>query len=196
MPPHARGAPEPSFVLAANNAPYRRGCRAFAIAVLANCAAGFTFPYPYFQQTEETGSVPPEQLRLRSLDGEPPVSNVIIMDNRTTKGPSPKAGVRDRRFAIRYPFAADVELIDLETGTQATGVTSDISLGGCFICTSKPLPLQSRVRMMLSRKGQVVKGLAVVRIVKPRIGMGIEFLDVESFSLGILSRWIDQLRQR
>jgi hypothetical protein len=69
-------------------------------------------------------------------------------------------------------------------------------LGGCFICTSKPLPLQSRVRMMLSRKGQVVKGLAVVRIVKPRIGMGIEFLDVESFSLGILSRWIDQLRQR
>ena len=128
--------------------------------------------------------------------GEPPVSNVIVMDNRTTKGPSPKAGVRDRRFAIRFPFAADVELIDLETGTQATGVTSDISLGGCFICTSKPLPLQSRVRMTLSRKGQVVKGLAVVRIVKPRIGMGIEFLDVESFSHGILSRWIDQLRQR
>jgi hypothetical protein len=50
--------------------------------------------------------------------------------------------------------------------------------------------------MTLSRKGQVVKGLAVVRIVKPRIGMGIEFLDVESFSHGILSRWIDQLRQR
>jgi hypothetical protein len=163
---------------------------------LANCAAGFTLPFSYFQQTEETGFVPPEQLRLRSLDGEPPVSNIIVMDNRTTKGPSPKAGVRDRRFAIRYPFAADVELIDLESGTQATGVTSDISLGGCFICTSKPLPLQSRVRMTLSRKGQTVKGLAVVRIVKPRIGMGIEFLDVESFSHGILSRWIDQLRQR
>jgi PilZ domain len=124
------------------------------------------------------------------------VSNVIVMDNRTTKGPSPKAGVRDRRYAIRYPFAADVELIDLETGAQTTGVTSDISLGGCFICTSKPLTLKSRVRVALSRKGQTVKGLAVVRIVKPRIGMGIEFIDVESACQDVLSKWIEQMRER
>jgi hypothetical protein len=116
------------------------------------------------------------------------------MENRATKGPSPKTGVRDRRYAIRYPFAADVELIDLETGAQATGVTSDISLGGCFICTSKPLGLKSRARFELSHKGRMVKGLAVVRIVKPRIGMGIEFIDVESSDA--LSRWIEQLRQR
>jgi len=124
------------------------------------------------------------------------VSNVIVMDNRTTKGAAPKTGVRDRRYAIRYPFAADVELIDLETGTQATGVTSDISLGGCFICTSKPFPLKSRVRVTLSRKGQAVRGLAVVRIVKPRIGMGIEFIDIESAGHDVLSKWIDQMRER
>jgi PilZ domain len=124
------------------------------------------------------------------------VSNVIVMDNRSTKGPSPKAGVRDRRYAIRYPFAADVELIDLETGAQATGVTSDISLGGCFICTSKPLALKSRVRVTLSRKGQIARGLAVVRIVKPRIGMGIEFIDIESSGHDVLSKWIEQLRER
>lgn len=124
------------------------------------------------------------------------MSNVIVMDNRSTKGPSPKAGVRDRRYAIRYPFAADVELIDLETGAQATGVTSDISLGGCFICTSKPLALKSRTRVTLSRKGQVAKGLAVVRIVKPRIGMGIEFIDIEPSGHDVLSKWIDQLRER
>jgi len=118
------------------------------------------------------------------------------MENRTTKGPSLKAGVRDRRYAIRYPFAADVELIDLETGAQATGVTSDISLGGCFICTSKPLALKSRARVTLSRKGQIAKGLAVVRIVKPRIGMGIEFIDVESSGHDVLSKWIEQLRER
>lgn len=118
------------------------------------------------------------------------------MDNRTTKGPSPQAGVRDRRYAIRYPFAADIELIDLETGAIANGVTSDISLGGCFICTSKPLPLKARARVTLSRKGQSVRGLAVVRIVKPRIGMGIEFIDVEAAGHDILARWIEQLRQR
>ena len=124
------------------------------------------------------------------------MSNVIVMDNRTSKGPSLRAGVRDRRYAIRYPFAADVVLIDLETGAQVTGVTSDISLGGCFICTSKPLPLNARARVTLSRKGQSVEGLAVIRIVKPRIGMGIEFIDVESACHDLLARWIEQLRQR
>jgi hypothetical protein len=124
------------------------------------------------------------------------VSNVIVMDNRTTKGPSTRAGVRDRRYAIRYPFAADAVLIALESGAQATGVTSDISLGGCFICTAKPLPLKARARVTLSRKGQSVEGLAVVRIVKPRIGMGVEFIDIESAGHDLLARWIDQLRQR
>jgi hypothetical protein len=35
----------------------------------------------------------------------------------------------------------------------------------------------------------------MVRIVKPRIGMGLEFLDIESSSNSILNRWLDQLRR-
>jgi PilZ domain len=151
---------------------------------------------PHFSSKLDTRDLSLPTNSVYSVWTATPVSNVIVMDNRTTKGASPKAGVRDRRYAIRYPFAADVELIDLETGNQATGVTSDISLGGCFICTSKPLPVKSRARMTLSRKGQIVKGLAVVRIVKPRIGMGIEFIDVESSGHDVLSKWIEQLRQR
>ena len=118
------------------------------------------------------------------------------MDDRTWKAQSPKAGIRDRRYSIRYPFAADADLIDLESGTHSSGVTSDISLGGCFICTSKPLAVRARARMTLSRKGQIVEGLAVVRIVKPRIGMGVEFIDLNTAHLETLSRWIEQLRSR
>lgn len=124
------------------------------------------------------------------------VSNVIMMERRLDKDPPQKAGVRDRRYAIRYPFAADAEFIDLETGAQVNGITCDISLGGCFICTSKPLAAKARARFTLSRKGQTVQGLAVIRIVKARVGMGIEFLDLEPGSHETLSRWIDQLRQR
>jgi len=104
-------------------------------------------------------------------------------------------GVRDRRYAIRFPFAADVELIDLESGKQVDGVTSDISLGGCFVCTSKPLPMNARARMKLSRKGQILEALVSVRIVKPRIGMGIEFFDLEPAFNEMLIAWIDALRQ-
>jgi hypothetical protein len=105
------------------------------------------------------------------------------------------SGVRDRRYAIRFPFAADVELIDLETGKQVEGVTSDISLGGCFVCTSKPLPMNARARLKLVRKGQVLEALVSVRIVKPRIGMGIEFFDLEPAYSEMLSAWLDTLRQ-
>jgi len=117
------------------------------------------------------------------------------MDERMIRNQPNKAGVRDRRYAIRFPFAADVELIDMESGTRVEGVTSDISLGGCFVCTTKPLPIRARIRIKLSLKGQLVEALAVIRILKPRIGMGIEFIDIESPSHEILKRWIEQVRQ-
>ena len=117
------------------------------------------------------------------------------MDEHVSKWASRGLSVRDRRYAIRFPFAADAAFIDLETGKQTDGVTSDISLGGCFVCTSKPLGIKSRVRVTLTRKDQRVEALAVVRVVKPRIGMGVEFLDVEQASYAVLERWIDQVRR-
>ena len=126
----------------------------------------------------------------------PTLNNVISMDDRISKSQASKAGVRDRRFAIRFPFAADVEMTDMESGDRVEGVTSDISLGGCFVCTSKPLAIRTRLRITMSRKGQKVEALGVVRILKPRIGMGVEFIDVEPGSHEILARWIEQVRDK
>jgi hypothetical protein len=123
------------------------------------------------------------------------VGDLIFMTDRTTDGASHKVSLRDRRYAIRYPFAADAEVLDLESGVRSDGITSDISLGGCFICTSKPLAVKSRARVTLKRKGETVEALAMVRIVKPRIGMGLEFLDLESDCTSILTRWLEQVRR-
>lgn len=123
------------------------------------------------------------------------MGNIIIMEDRTTKEQSRSLEIRDKRYAIRFPFAADVELLDLESGSRIEGVTSDLSMGGCFVCTSKPLSLKTRTRVMLKHKGQFVEALGIVRIVKPKIGMGVEFIDVESPYDAILARWLDQLRR-
>ena len=104
-------------------------------------------------------------------------------------------GVRDRRYTIRYPFAADALLIHLETGQQITGVTSDISLGGCFVCTSKQFKANTRARLRLTRKGQELESLVIVRIVKPRVGLGIEFFDLEVPDDAMLRTWIESLRR-
>ena len=121
------------------------------------------------------------------------VGNVILMGDRTSNDDSRGLSVRDRRFCIRYPFASDAVVLDLETGSRTEGVTSDLSMGGIFVCTSKPLPSNTRVRITLTRKDQKLEGLGMVRIVKPRIGMGIEFLDLEQPHYGVLRRWIEQL---
>jgi hypothetical protein len=117
------------------------------------------------------------------------------MDKQSDRRSLTEKAIRDRRYAIRFPFAADAELLDLETGARTTGVTSDISLGGCFVCASRPLAVRARVRLTLTRKNEKVEILAILRVVKPRIGMGLEFLDVEPESHGVLFRWIDQLRR-
>jgi hypothetical protein len=123
------------------------------------------------------------------------VSKVISMPERSGS-PAPRlSGVRDRRYTLRYPFAADAEVFDLETGKVAEGVTSDISMGGCFVCTSKPLPVGTRARLRLTRKDQVLEALVVVRIVKPRVGMGIEFFDVEPPHDQLLAGWLETLRR-
>ena len=123
------------------------------------------------------------------------MNKVIAISGIFAMSQSRPAGVRDRRYTIRYPFAADAELIDMETGKQVTGVTSDISFGGCFVCTSKSLPANTRTRLRLTRKGQVLDTIAIVRIVKPRIGLGIEFFDLEPPNDKILNSWIEALRR-
>jgi hypothetical protein len=123
------------------------------------------------------------------------MNKVISMAGRSPASAIRIRGIRDRRYTIRYPFAADAELIDMESGKQVTGVTSDISLGGCFVCTSKPLPANTRARLRLTRKGQVLDTLVVVRIVKPRIGLGIEFFELETPNDRILTAWIESMQK-
>ncbi len=94
--------------------------------------------------------------------------------NLTAANRANEAGVRARRYSIRYPFAADVEMLELESGSRARGVTSDLSLGGCFVCARCTLEIQAGVRGTLMHENKKVKMLAVVRVVIPQVGMGVE----------------------
>ena len=118
------------------------------------------------------------------------------MQDPSSTGPWRSIAVRDRRYSIRYPYAVDAILLDLEPGTTARGVTSDLSIAGAFICASKTFKVGCRIRATLTRKDQVVEALAVIRVLKPRIGMGIEFLDVEAPFDQTLFRWVEQLRRK
>jgi c-di-GMP-binding flagellar brake protein YcgR len=102
------------------------------------------------------------------------------------------AGLLDQRYTVRYPFSVTAEILDLETGTRLRGVTSDLSLRGCFVRTSNLLEVRARVRVTLARKKQKVEILAAIRRAA-RPGMGLEFLDIDPVSNAILMSWIESL---
>jgi len=116
------------------------------------------------------------------------------MESDSGKG-AKESGVRDRRYSIRYPFAANVEMLELESGARVCGVTSDLSLGGCYVCARRTLEIRDRVRATLTHEGQKVKMLAMVRVVKPQTGVGLEFLDIDRDSNATLLAWIESLRK-
>ncbi|SRR6266480_2786694 len=128
---------------------------------------------------------------------EPHVPEVAMRSDTCMESDSGKrskeSGVRDRRYSIRFPFAADAEMLELQSGTRVSGLTSDLSLGGCFVCTRRCLEVRARVRATLTHEGHKVKMLAVVRVVKPQVGVGIEFLDIDRDSNATLLAWIENL---
>ena len=172
-------------------------CALVPFVVLTNSAVVPPSCYPYAPRLAVAVSISNGLSQTRAIARKnEAMTKVITILGRSPVSHSRLNGVRDRRYTIRYPFAADAELIDMETGKQVTGVTSDLSLGGCFICTSKPLPVSARARLRLNRKGQTLETLVIVRIVKPRIGLGIEFFDLEPPNHQVLSAWIESLQRK
>jgi c-di-GMP-binding flagellar brake protein YcgR len=104
------------------------------------------------------------------------------------------AGLQDQRYTARYSFSVTAEILDLETGSRLRGVTSDLSLRGCFVRTTSLLEVRARVRLTLARKKQKVEILAAIRRAA-RTGMGLEFLDIDPVSNAILLSWIESLRK-
>jgi len=63
-----------------------------------------------------------------------------------------------------------------------------------LVCTRGWLEIGARVCLTLKHKNQNVLMLAIVRVLKPKIGMGLQALEVDSISNGTFLEWLDVLR--
>ena len=132
-------------------------------------------------------------LAVSELFAQKPVPIRLKSSNTLMESDSGKDA--KHRYTMRYPFAADAEMLELQSGTRLSGVTSDLCAGGCFVCVGHPLEVGARLRGTLTHNGQKVEMLAVVRVVKERLGMGLEFLDLDPDSHATLLAWIRGLNK-
>src|SRR5260370_35701348 len=82
-------------------------------------------------------------------------------------------------LAPRYSFAVDIEVTDVQSGTQIRQRTNDLTLFGCGVNTSKPFPKGTRGRIKLSHRGADVAAPGRGAYARPWVGMGGVFTSAE-----------------
>ncbi len=98
--------------------------------------------------------------------------------------------------ARRYPFAASVELTDLQSETHLQERAIDLSLYGCGVVASKPFSAGTRVRIRITHGGGNFVALGRVIYATADGEMGIAFTRVEQVHQIILEKWISEQRER
>lgn len=101
----------------------------------------------------------------------------------------------ERPRARRYPFAASLEMIDIESETQRSEQTCDLSLFGCGVHTQKPLAPGTRVRIRIVHNGASFVALGKVAYAGKGARMGVLFTKIEPNQHSVLEKWIAGLRE-
>jgi hypothetical protein len=102
----------------------------------------------------------------------------------------------ERPRARRFPFVACIELVDLQSDLRLQERVTDLSLYGCGVTATKPLPAGTKLRVRITNKGSTFSALAKVAYATADGDMGIVFRRVEPRDQVIVERWIGELRDR
>src|SRR5271156_5276657 len=106
-----------------------------------------------------------------------------------------KAGVQDteRRGGERHMFTAAAEVIEMQSGARFSTRTMDLGPGGCFVDTTVPFPVGSKVRVALQKGKTDFKTGGNVVYSQAGLGMGIAFDEQEPEQRIALDQWIAEV---
>jgi hypothetical protein len=105
-------------------------------------------------------------------------------------GKPAKAQEAERRIAERHMFTAAAEVIELHSGARFSTRTMDLGPGGCFVDTTVPFPIGSKVRIALQKGKTNFKTNGNVVYSQAGLGMGIAFDEQEPTQRIALAEWI------
>jgi hypothetical protein len=96
----------------------------------------------------------------------------------------------ERRIAERHMFTAAAEVIELQSGARFSTRTMDLGPGGCFVDTTVPFPVGTKVRLALQKGKTNFKTGGNVVYSQTGLGMGIAFDEQEPSQRIALDAWI------
>jgi hypothetical protein len=99
----------------------------------------------------------------------------------------------ERRRAVRYPFTAAAEILDVSSHARVAGRCSDLGLGGCYIDILSPFAIGSAVLVRLDREKKAFEARATVTFAQNSMGMGLAFTEVKPEHQAVLEAWVAEL---
>jgi PilZ domain len=97
-----------------------------------------------------------------------------------------------QRSEPRYPFIADAELMEENSGARMSSQISDLSLKGCYVDTINPLPDGTLVHLRIFTETHAFEAPAIVVHSQAYLGMGMKFREVQPESAEVLRLWLPQ----
>ena len=99
----------------------------------------------------------------------------------------------ERPRARRYPFAASIDLVDMESESEIREQTTDLSVFGCQVTRQKPLAAGTKVRLRIIHRGAIFVAQGQVANVR-RNSMGVVFTKMEQKDQVVLEKWLAEAR--
>jgi PilZ domain len=99
----------------------------------------------------------------------------------------------ERRGANRHVFTAAADVVEVSSGARFSTRTTDLGPGGCFVDTSNPFPVGSKLHMRLHKGKTSFETTGTVVYSQHGLGMGIAFSDLPHDRRCALESWLADL---
>jgi PilZ domain len=99
----------------------------------------------------------------------------------------------ERREGSRHIFTAAADVVEVSSGARFSTRTTDLGPGGCFVDTTNPFPVGSKLHVRLHKGKTSFETAGIVVYSQNGLGMGIAFSDLAQERRSALESWLADL---
>jgi hypothetical protein len=105
------------------------------------------------------------------------------------------AAVKDaeRRGTTRHMVTMGADVVEFSSGARFSTRTTDLGTGGCFVDTTYPFPVGSKVQLKLHKGKSSFEILGTVVYSQSGLGMGIAFDQISPQQQVALAEWLSEV---
>ncbi len=99
----------------------------------------------------------------------------------------------ERRGTARHMVTTGADVVEISSGARFSTRTTDLGTGGCFVDTTNPFPVGSKLRLKLHKGKSSFEILGTVVYSQTGLGMGIAFDQLRADQQVALAEWLSEV---